>query len=51
MLWHTHKARNEMSVTYPGTIPVRRMIFKRQSRWPGLLRRLIVLCLVIIATA
>jgi len=40
-----------MSVTYPGTIPARRTIFKRQSRWPGLVRRLIVLCLVMIATA
>ncbi len=40
-----------MSVTYPGTIPARRTIFKRQSRWPGVVHRLIVLSLVLIATA
>lgn len=40
-----------MSVTYPVTIPARRMIFRKQSRWPGLMRRLIVLFLVMIATA
>lgn len=34
-----------MSVTYQGTIPARRTIFKRQSRWPGVARRLFVVCL------
>jgi hypothetical protein len=40
-----------MSVTYQGTIPARRTIFKRQSRWPGVARRLFVICLVLLVTA
>ena len=51
IIMHTHKARNRMSVTYQGTIPARRTIFKRQSRWPGVARRLFVLCLVLLVTA
>ncbi|MGB0572645.1 MAG: hypothetical protein ACPGQM_11390 [Alphaproteobacteria bacterium] len=40
-----------MSVTFSGTIPARRTIFKKRSRWPGVVRRLIVVCLIVIATA
>lgn len=48
---YTHEARYAMSVTYPGAIPARRTIFRKQSRWPGFARRLFVVCLVLIATA
>tara|TARA_A100001037_G_scaffold273235_1_gene269985 strand:+ start:1624 stop:1776 length:153 start_codon:yes stop_codon:yes gene_type:complete len=48
---YAHEARFVMSATYPGVIPARRTIFRRQSRWPGFPRRLLVVCLVLIATA
>ena len=40
-----------MSLVYSGTIPARRTIFKRHSRWSSLARRVLVLTLVLIAAA
>lgn len=38
-----------MSLAHTGTIPARRPIFKRQNRWPGLMRRVLILGIVMIA--
>jgi len=38
-----------MSLAHTGIIPARRTLFKRHNRWPGVVRRVFVLGIVLIA--
>ena len=38
-----------MSLVHAGTIPARGTLFKRHNRWPGVMRRVVVLGIVLFA--
>lgn len=38
-----------MSLAHAGYIPARRTIFKRHNRWPGVVRRVLLLGILLIA--